>query len=200
MGSGTSWVWVYTPTANLWYCLELRGNRAAIRGVSRNIFLAPSSLCMSGMWHRLKPVRDSLPMNHSEAFPEQTGGIEKMKKAWKYLENTENPTLTLHWDSLPNSQQVGFKGLPWWTLRVGSVLYLYLAAAETMNGIWSPFWENTHPFPQTGQSFGADHFRFVLSAEGERMQWGWNAGGLLSLLVNICLRAKWVTESWSLIS
>lgn len=60
--------------------------------------------------------------------------------------------------------------------------------------------KNTHPFPQTGQSFGADHFRFVLSAEGERMQWGWNAGGLLSLLVNICLRAKWVTESLGLIS
>lgn len=31
-------------------------------------------------------------MNHSQPFPEHTGRIKKMKKAWKDLENRANPT------------------------------------------------------------------------------------------------------------
>lgn len=90
-------------------------------------------------------------MNHSQAFLEQTGRIENMKKAWKYLENTANPTPTLQQDSLQNLQQAGFKDLPWRTQKVEFVLYLYLAAAETMNGspqgIWSPDWKKHTSLP-----------------------------------------------------
>lgn len=48
-------------------------------------------------------------------------------------------------------KQAGFKDLPWRTQKVEFVLYLYLAAAETMNGspqgIWSPDWKKHTSLP-----------------------------------------------------
>ena len=99
---------------------------------------------------------------------------------------------------------MGFKDLPWRIHMLGSVQYLYLATAEKINisfqRIWVEVmsWKTHIPSSKTGHIFGTEHFLFVLFAEGEKMQWGWNADFfLLSLLVNICLKEKWLTESWS---
>lgn len=199
-GQWMSWVCVYTPTANPWCCLELRANRAAIRGGSRNIFLAPLSLCMSGMWAQLNPCWACCPLSQgcksqfahepltSSPWADRKDKKEKGMKGFdKYSKsNSFNRILCRIYSKLGLKTLPEGRGLCYtWTL---------LGLRQWMNhpgNLKSWLVKHTsHPFPQTAQRFRADHFHFVLSAEGERMQWGWNAGGLLSLLVNICLRAK----------
>lgn len=155
MDSGRSWVGVYIPTAKLWYCLEWRANRVATRGIGRNIFLAPLSLCLRGMWPQVKlcwawcPLskgcKRQIPCEPLTAFPELAGRIENIKKARNDLGNTANPTPATGFYRICTNW---VKNFLW---RKGFVLYLHLAAAETMNGspqgIWNPDWKKHTSLP-----------------------------------------------------
>lgn len=55
-------------------------------------------------------------------------------------------------------------------------------------------WKTHTPSPKTGLISGTEHFLFVLLAEGEKMQWGWNAGGFFVISVSKYLFEKEVTH------
>lgn len=134
------------------------------------------------------------------------GRTEKMEKANKYLESIAKETPTCATGFSVYASYRGFKDLPWKTHLLGFVQYLYWATAEKMNisfqGIWTEVmsWE-THMHicpPKLDISWERTLSLCVVSR-----RWKdavslecWFFFFLVISGVNICLREKWLTESW----